>query len=51
MHLANSGEDALQQLGNGIEPQLIVILSDINMPEMARLHLLGRSKSASSTFR
>jgi CheY-like chemotaxis protein len=25
MHFANSGEDALQQLANGIEPQLIVI--------------------------
>ena len=34
MHFASSGEDALQQLGNGIEPQLIVILSDINMPGM-----------------
>jgi CheY-like chemotaxis protein len=41
MHFANSGEDALQQLGNGIEPQLIVILSDINMPGMDGLHLLG----------
>src|SRR5215471_11976376 len=41
MHFANSGEDALQQLANGIEPQLIVILSDINMPGMDGLHLLG----------
>ena len=44
MHFANSGEDALQQLGNGIEPQLIVILSDINMPEMDGLALLARIK-------
>jgi CheY-like chemotaxis protein len=44
MHFANSGEDALQQLGNGIEPQLIVILSDINMPGMDGLHLLGEIK-------
>jgi hypothetical protein len=26
------GEEALQLLAHGIEPQLIVILSDINMP-------------------
>jgi CheY-like chemotaxis protein len=41
MHFAQSGEDALQQLANGIEPQLIVILSDINMPGMDGLHLLA----------
>jgi CheY-like chemotaxis protein len=44
MHFANSGEDALQQLGNGIEPQLIVILSDINMAGMDGLHLLAEIK-------
>jgi CheY-like chemotaxis protein len=44
MHFAHSGEDALQQLGNGIEPQLIVILSDINMPGMDGLTLLERVK-------
>jgi CheY-like chemotaxis protein len=44
MHFANSGENALQQLGNGIEPQLIVILSDINMPGMDGLHLLEEIK-------
>src|SRR5215469_1958838 len=44
MHFANSGEDALQQLGNGIEPQLIVILSDINMPGMDGLELLRKVK-------
>jgi CheY-like chemotaxis protein len=44
MHFANSGEDALEKLGNGIEPQLIVILSDINMPEMDGLALLGKVK-------
>jgi CheY-like chemotaxis protein len=44
MHFANSGEDALHQLANGIEPQLIVILSDINMPGMDGLHLLEKIK-------
>jgi CheY-like chemotaxis protein len=40
MHFANSGEAALQQLTDGIEPTLIVILSDINMPGMDGLQLL-----------
>jgi CheY-like chemotaxis protein len=31
MHFAASGEQALGLLSGGIEPQLIVILSDINM--------------------
>jgi CheY-like chemotaxis protein len=44
MHFASSGEDALQQLANGIEPQLIVILSDINMPGIDGLHLLEEIK-------
>ena len=44
MHFANSSENALQQLANGIEPQLIVILSDINMPGMDGLHLLEEIK-------
>ena len=29
MHFANSGEEALERLADGIEPTLIVILSDI----------------------
>jgi CheY-like chemotaxis protein len=44
MHFANSGEIALEQLTNGIEPTLIVILSDINMPGMDGLQLLGEVK-------
>jgi len=44
MHFANSGEMALEQLGGGIEPTLIVILSDINMPGMDGLQLLEAIK-------
>jgi len=44
MHFANSGEMALDQLTNGIEPTLIVILSDINMPGMDGLQLLDAIK-------
>jgi CheY-like chemotaxis protein len=44
MHFAISGEDALDKLANGIEPQLIVILSDINMPGMDGLHPLEEIK-------
>ena len=44
MHFASSGEDALSKLDNGVDPQLIVILSDINMPGMDGLTLLGEIK-------
>src|SRR5271163_610339 len=44
MHFAASGEQALEKLADGIEPQLIVILSDINMPGMDGLTLLGEIK-------
>jgi len=40
LHFACSGEDALHKLASGIEPQLVVILSDINMPGMDGLALL-----------
>jgi CheY-like chemotaxis protein len=39
-----SGEEALNKLTDGIEPQLIVILSDINMPGMDGLTLLREVK-------
>src|SRR5215472_2928734 len=44
MHFANSGEDALSKLAGGVEPALIAILSDINMPGMDGLDLLGEIK-------
>jgi CheY-like chemotaxis protein len=44
MHFANSGEKALLLLDQEIEPALLVILSDINMPGMDGLQLLGEIK-------
>ena len=45
LHFAYSGEEALDKLAAGIEPQLIVILSDINMPVMDGLELLREIKA------
>ena len=44
LHFASSGEEALQMLTAGIRPELIVILSDINMPGMDGLTLLRQIK-------
>jgi CheY-like chemotaxis protein len=44
MHFATSGVEALDRLAGEIEPHLIVILSDINMPGMDGLTLLGEIK-------
>jgi CheY-like chemotaxis protein len=44
MHFVGSGEAALEKLADGIEPTLIVILSDINMPGMDGLALLREIK-------
>jgi CheY-like chemotaxis protein len=44
MHFAGSGEQALDLLAGEIRPELIVILSDINMPGMDGLELLGAIK-------
>jgi CheY-like chemotaxis protein len=40
LHFAASGEEALDRLTGEIKPELIVILSDINMPGMDGLELL-----------
>jgi len=44
MHFAQSAEEALGKLQDGIRPELIVILSDINMPGMDGLGLLRKVK-------
>ena len=44
LHFADSAENALERLADGISPQLIVILSDINMPGMDGLALLREIK-------
>ena len=44
LHFAHSGEAALKMLSEGIRPELIVILSDINMPGMDGLTLLAEIK-------
>ena len=43
LHFAGSGEEALSMVDE-IEPELIVILSDINMPSMDGLQLLHEIK-------
>ena len=44
LYFAVSGPEALDRLGGEIEPRLIVVLSDINMPEMDGLALLREVK-------
>ena len=44
LHFAYSAEEALEKLDTGIRPQLIVILSDINMPGMDGMALLREIK-------
>src|ERR1041384_606448 len=44
MHFAGSGEQALDMLADEIRPELIVILSDINMPGIDGLQLLDEIK-------
>ena len=45
LHFAASGEEALDRLADGVRPELIVILSDINMPGMDGLTLLNEIKT------
>ena len=40
MHFACSGEDAVKKLERGVEPKVMLVLSDINMPGMSGIELL-----------
>ena len=40
MHFAISGEDAVKKLNSGVEPKVMLVLSDINMPGMSGIELL-----------
>ena len=44
MHFASSGEDAVKQLDCGVEPKVMLVLSDINMPGMGGIELLKDTK-------
>jgi CheY-like chemotaxis protein len=44
MHFAQSAEEALAKLQQGVQPELVVVLSDINMPGMDGLGLLRKVK-------
>ena len=44
LHFAGSGNEALALLAEEIEPELLAVLSDINMPGMDGLTLLGEIK-------
>ena len=44
LHYAASGGEALDRLAGEIEPRLVAVLSDINMPGMDGLQLLGEIK-------
>ncbi|MCG8356107.1 MAG: response regulator [Kiloniellales bacterium] len=44
IHFAGSADEALAALKEGVEPAVILILSDINMPGMSGLALLAETK-------
>jgi CheY-like chemotaxis protein len=44
IHFAISGEDAVNKLSSGVEPKVMLVLSDINMPGMSGIELLKDTK-------
>jgi CheY-like chemotaxis protein len=44
MHFAYSGEEAINMLDAEIEPKVMLVLSDINMPGMSGIELLTDTK-------
>ena len=49
MHFAGSAEEALDQLAEEIEPELIVLLSDINIQAWMGLNSCARSSGGGLT--
>ncbi|CAO3418173.1 response regulator [Azospirillum doebereinerae] len=45
LHFASSAEQALESLASGLQPEAVLVLSDINMPGMSGLDLLERLRS------
>lgn len=42
LHFASSAEEALESLNTGLQPEAVLVLSDINMPGMSGLDFLRR---------
>jgi CheY-like chemotaxis protein len=49
MHFAVSGEEALDQLAERIQPALVAVLSDINMPAWTACSCSAKSSSVALT--
>ena len=45
LHFASSGEEALECLSTGLQPEAVLVLSDINMPGMSGLDFLQRLRA------